>query len=71
MKIYLEPKGWPRRVETAPNGLVIRTRKGKVYLYLKTRDHDLDPEGSQIYDEEGNLTTVTGLVTPVKLKVEE
>lgn len=70
MKLYLEPKGWPGDIKFAPNGLLIRVRKGRPVLYFKSDGEDMKVPPF-VLDMSGKHTTVTGLVTPVVLKVEE
>ena len=72
MKFYLEPKGWPVEIKNAPNGLVMRLRKGKPFLYFKSDGKHLAvPPLELVLDMDGNQTVVTGTVTPVVLKVEK
>lgn len=70
MRIYLEPKGWPTAIGTAPNGLVARTRKGKTILYFKNDGESMNVPPF-VMEMNGNLTTVTGMVTPVVMRIEE
>ena len=69
MKIFLEPKGWPVKIEKAPRGLVMRVRKGRIDLFLKV--DSIDNTNLAIYNSSGDLTTVTGNVTPVIIRKEE
>ena len=69
MKIFLEPKDWPISAAKAPRGLVMRIRKGRIDLFLKV--DSIDNTNLAIYNSNGDLTTVTGNVTPVVIKKEE
>lgn len=70
MKFYLEPKGWPSEISSAPNGLVARVRKGKMLLYFKSDGKSMTIPPF-VLDMTGQLTKVTGPVTPVELKTEK
>ena len=70
MKYYLEPSGWPSTINNAPNGLVARMRKGKMFLYYRNDGKSMQVPPFTL-DMEGNVTTVTGPVTAVTLKTEK
>ena len=76
MRIILQPDAWSTTIDKAPCGFLVRVRKGKVNLFLKTngavegRITGPNPPIA-VFDSAGNLTTVTGQVTPVKLIKED
>ena len=77
MKIYLEPAAWSTTIDKAPDGFLMRIRKGRVELFLRTAgaivirvEGVITQVPVAVFNLEGKLTTVTGQVTPVKLKKE-
>jgi len=76
MRIYLEPAAWSTTIEKAPCGFLVRIRKGKPELFLKTNlnrsffNEEVYSSAPAVFNESGTLTTVTGQVFPIKIKAE-
>ena len=70
MRVYLVGNGFPLDAKQAPAGMLARIRKGKVLLYFRSMDQKMTGT-EQVYDMTGNITTVTGPVFPVAMKIEK